>query len=51
LQLVSISTDINSFRNRPCTKGAAKASSAQAPYNCSLELNFKRCGVGSTVIG
>jgi hypothetical protein len=47
----SISTETYAFRNCPCTKGAARASSAQAPYNRSPVLKFSRCEVGSTVTG
>ena len=30
-----------SFRNRPCTKGVANASAAQAAYTCSPELKVR----------
>ncbi len=51
LHCVSTSTAIYSLHNRPCTKGAAMASSAQAPYKRSPVLKCNRCGVGSTVTG
>ena len=40
-----------SFRNCPCTKGTAIASTPQAAYSFSPELKVTRCGVGSTVTG
>jgi hypothetical protein len=40
-----------SWRNRPCTKGVATASSAQAPYSRSPVLKVSSCGVRSTVTG
>ena len=51
LHFVSISTETYSFRNRPCTKGAASASSAQAPYRRSPLVKVNLCGVLSTVTG
>ena len=51
LHSVSTTTDKYSFFNRPCTKGAAIASSAQAPYRRSPLLKFSLWGVVSTVTG
>jgi hypothetical protein len=51
LHTVCTSTMRYSLRSFPSTKGAAMASSAQAPYKRSPVLKFKRCGVGSTVTG
>jgi hypothetical protein len=48
---VSIFTDSRFFRKRPSTKGAAIASSAQAPYIRSPVLKIRRWGVSSTVTG
>jgi len=38
-------------RKRPCTKGVANASSAQAPNIVSPDPNLSSCGVGATVTG
>ncbi len=38
-------------RKRPCTKGVATASVAQAAQMASPEENSTRCGVGTTVTG
>ena len=48
---VLMSTERCSPRNRPCTKGVAIASSAQAPYSRSPVLKVNSCGVLSTVTG
>ena len=50
-QAVSIVTVSRSRRSRPCTKGVAIASSAQAPKSRSPVWKARRCGVGSTVTG
>jgi len=42
LHFVSTSATTYSFRIFPCTKGAAIASSAQAPYKRSPVLKFRR---------
>ncbi len=43
--------ETGSPRKRPCTKGVANASSAQAPKIDSPESNITRCGVSSDVTG
>ncbi len=48
---VSMSTDRYSWRNCPCTKGVAIASSAQAAFSRSPVLKVRRCGVLSAVTG
>lgn len=48
---VRISTETGLFHSRPCTKGAAIASSAQAAYSPSPLSKVRRCGVRSTVTG
>jgi hypothetical protein len=48
---VSTVTDTFPCLNRPCTKGVAKASTAQAAYKLSPELKVIRWGVFSTVTG
>jgi hypothetical protein len=50
-QLVSMATEVGLSRSCPCTKGAARASSAQAAYSRSPLLNVRACGVGVTVTG
>lgn len=44
-------TKRGSPRKRPCTKGVAIASIAQAAYRLSPAPKRIRCGVGSTVTG
>jgi hypothetical protein len=51
LHVVSTSIETYSFRNCPCTKGVAIASSAQAPKRHSPLLKSILCGVLSTVTG
>lgn len=51
LHMVSTSIEIISSLNRPCTKGVAITSSAQAPYRRSPEKKLNLCGVVSTVTG
>ena len=48
---VSTVTGTGSLIRRPCTKGVAIASAAQAAYRVSPDLNLIRCGVGSAVTG
>ncbi len=48
---VWISTSKDSCRKRPCTKGVAIASSAQAPWSRSPVLKTRRCGVSAAVTG
>ena len=48
---VLIATERCSPRSRPCTKGGAIASSAQAPYSRSPVLKVSSWGVLSTVTG
>lgn len=51
LHFVSTSIETYFFRNCPCTKGVAIASSAQAPYRRSPLVKLNLCGVVSTVTG
>lgn len=44
-------THTGSPRKRPCTKGVAIASIAQAAKSASPDAKRIRCGVGSTVTG
>jgi hypothetical protein len=44
-------TDTCSFLRRPCTKGVANASAAQAAYSSSPVWNVMWCGVVSVVTG
>lgn len=48
---VSTVIDTGSLVRRPCTKGVAIASAAQAAYRVSPDVNLIRCGVGSAVTG
>ncbi len=48
---VSILTVMVSPRSRPCTKGVAIASTAQAAYSFSPLSNVNLCGVISAVTG